>query len=353
MDEKLFSARMAEYKSAVDKYLDACLLDTQCASYHKLTDSMHYSLTAGGKRLRAILVLEFCRICGGDVEKALPVACGVEMLHTYSLIHDDLPVMDNDDLRRGKPSNHKVFGECTATLAGDALQALAFETILKADLPALRALKCAQILANAAGHEGICGGQQLDLEWEGKILSAPELEEIYLRKTSALIRAACLMGVAAAGGGVAIGGKVQADGVQQRGSGSLKAVPVAGHQAAALLVLDHQRLGGVPARQVCLGKARVGNDFDVRRDVQCVQRADRVRRGTVAPVLPVQQGDGLTAAQTQRPREGVDEHLVAEAPGQFGVDHACPPSLSYSCSMRRAAVFSSYPAAESAAQWSS
>lgn len=203
MDEKLFSARMAEYKSAVDKYLDACLEETQCASYHKLTDSMHYSLTAGGKRLRAILVLEFCRICGGDVEKALPVACGVEMLHTYSLIHDDLPVMDNDDLRRGKPSNHKVFGECTATLAGDALQALAFETILKADLPALRALKCAQILANAAGHEGICGGQQLDLEWEGKILSAPELEEIYLRKTSALIRAACLMGAAAAGGTVA------------------------------------------------------------------------------------------------------------------------------------------------------
>ena len=200
MDEKLFSACMVEYKSAVDKYLDACLEETQCASYHKLTDSMHYSLTAGGKRLRAILVLEFCRICGGDVEKALPVACGVEMLHTYSLIHDDLPVMDNDDLRRGKPSNHKVFGECTATLAGDALQALAFETVLKADLPALRVLKCAQVLANAAGHAGICGGQQLDLEWEGKILSAPELEEIYLRKTSALIRAACLMGVAAAGG---------------------------------------------------------------------------------------------------------------------------------------------------------
>ena len=135
MDEKLFSARMAEYKSAVDKYLDACLEETQCASYHKLTDSMHYSLTAGGKRLRAILVLEFCRICGGDVEKALPVACGVEMLHTYSLIHDDLPVMDNDDLRRGKPSNHKVFGECTATLAGDALQALAFETVLRPTSP--------------------------------------------------------------------------------------------------------------------------------------------------------------------------------------------------------------------------
>ena len=107
---------------------------------------------------------------------------------------------DNDDLRRGKPSNHKVFGESTATLAGDALQALAFETVLSADIPAPCALKCAKLLANAAGHEGICGGQELDLAWEGKALSASELEEIYLRKTSALIRAACLMGVAAAGG---------------------------------------------------------------------------------------------------------------------------------------------------------
>ena len=200
MDEKLFSARMAADKEKVEGYLASCLEDAADARYHKLVESMRYSLTAGGKRLRPILTMEFCRLCGGDAEAALGAACGVEMLHTYSLIHDDLPVMDNDDLRRGKPSNHKVFGECTATLAGDALQALAFETILKADLPALRALKCAQILANAAGHEGICGGQQLDLEWEGKILSAPELEEIYLRKTSALIRAACLMGVAAAGG---------------------------------------------------------------------------------------------------------------------------------------------------------
>ena len=200
MDEKLFSARMAEYKSAVDKYLDACLEETQCASYHKLTDSMRYSLAAGGKRLRPILTMEFCRMCGGDAEAALGAACGVEMLHTYSLIHDDLPVMDNDDLRRGKPSNHKVFGECTATLAGDALQAFAFETVLSAPLPAERALECGRILAHTAGHEGICGGQQLDLEWEGKALTEDELNEIHLRKTSALIRAACLMGVAAAGG---------------------------------------------------------------------------------------------------------------------------------------------------------
>ena len=200
MDEKLFSARMAEYKSAVDKYLDACLLDTQCASYHKLTDSMHYSLTAGGKRLRAILVLEFCRICGGDVEKALPVACGVEMLHTYSLIHDDLPVMDNDDLRRGKPSNHKVFGECTATLAGDALQAEAFRTILSTSLPAEVRAECARLLAEAAGENGICGGQQLDMEGEGKALTKEELMDINDRKTSAMIYAACLMGVTCGGG---------------------------------------------------------------------------------------------------------------------------------------------------------
>ena len=203
MDEKLFSARISEYRERVDGYLTGCLSPASCARYHKLIDSMRYSLTAGGKRLRPILTLEFCRVCGGDVQAALPVACGVEMLHTYSLIHDDLPVMDNDDLRRGKPSNHKVFGECTALLAGDALQALAFQTVLSAPLPPERTLRCAQILAYAAGHEGICGGQQLDLAWEGLALTADELHEIYLRKTSALIRAACLMGAVAAGGTVA------------------------------------------------------------------------------------------------------------------------------------------------------
>ena len=203
MDEKLFSARISEYRERADGYLTGCLSPASRARYHKLIDSMRYSLTAGGKRLRPILTLEFCRVCGGDVQAALPVACGVEMLHTYSLIHDDLPVMDNDDLRRGKPSNHKVFGECTALLAGDALQALAFQTVLSAPLPPERTLRCAQILAYAAGHEGICGGQQLDLAWEGLALTADELHEIYLRKTSALIRAACLMGAAAAGGTVA------------------------------------------------------------------------------------------------------------------------------------------------------
>jgi geranylgeranyl diphosphate synthase type II len=144
--------------------------------------------------------LEFCRISGGDIEKALPVACAIEMLHTYSLIHDDLPSMDNDDLRRGKPTNHVVFGECTAILAGDTLQAEAFGSILRSQLPADRKAKCAELLADAAGLDGMCGGQYLDMSWEGRKLSEQELTEINSRKTGALIVAACQMGVAAAGG---------------------------------------------------------------------------------------------------------------------------------------------------------
>lgn len=199
MKRELFALRMEEYRTMVEDFLDA-----QCVAadepYARLLDAMRYSLTAGGKRLRPILTLEFCRLCGGDVHAVLPAACGVELLHTYSLIHDDLPCMDDDDLRRGKPSNHKVFGEATAVLAGDALQALAFETVLSAPLAPERALRCGQILTHAAGHAGICGGQQLDLEWEGRSFDRGELMAIHLRKTSALIRAACLMGVAAAGG---------------------------------------------------------------------------------------------------------------------------------------------------------
>ena len=126
---------MNEYKSLIDEKLGEYFMPAGLP-YDGLLESMRYSLTAGGKRIRPILVLEFCRISGGDVQKALPVACAIEMLHTYSLIHDDLPCMDNDDLRRGKPTNHVVYGECTATLAGDALQAEAFGTILRSALPA-------------------------------------------------------------------------------------------------------------------------------------------------------------------------------------------------------------------------
>ncbi len=188
-----------EYKKLVDASL-AEYFTPQGLSYDGLLESMHYSLTAGGKRIRAMLVLEFCRISGGDTEKALPVACAIEMLHAYSLIHDDLPCMDNDDLRRGKPTNHVVYGECTATLAGDALQAEAFGTILRSCLPVQARADCAEILAGAVGSDGMCAGQYLDMIGESKVLSEDELNDINSHKTGALLTAACRMGVAAAGG---------------------------------------------------------------------------------------------------------------------------------------------------------
>ncbi len=188
-----------EYKNLVDSKLSE-FFNPSGMSYDGLLESMHYSLTAGGKRIRPTLVLEFCRISGGDVEKALPVACAIEMLHTYSLIHDDLPCMDNDDLRRGKPTNHVVYGECTATLAGDALQAEAFGTIARSELPAENKIACVKILADAVGSDGMCAGQYLDMVGESKRLTEEELDDINSRKTGALLIAACRMGVAAAGG---------------------------------------------------------------------------------------------------------------------------------------------------------
>lgn len=165
---------------------------------HGFAEAARYSLLAGGKRIRAILALEFCRLCGGDPKDALDIACAIEMLHAYSLIHDDLPCMDNDDLRRGKPTNHIVFGECTATLAGDVLQAEAFGTILRSSLPDEARLRCATQLANAVGFDGMCGGQYLDMIGEGTALSTGQLDDINSRKTGALIIAACTMGVSAA-----------------------------------------------------------------------------------------------------------------------------------------------------------
>ena len=189
-----------QYRDIIDQALAGYFAMPQEKPQKGLGDAMRYSLLAGGKRIRPMLTLEFCRISGGDIEKALPVACGVEMLHTYSLIHDDLPCMDNDDLRRGRPTNHVVYGECTAVLAGDTLQAEAFGTILRSDLPAERRAACAQILADAVGLDGMCCGQYLDMLWEGRQLSEAELDEINSRKTAALLVAACKMGVAAAGG---------------------------------------------------------------------------------------------------------------------------------------------------------
>lgn len=196
-----YRERYDSYLAALEPALKACFGKERGFEFDGLLDAMDYSLTAGGKRIRPVLVLEFSRLLGGNMEDALPVACAVEMLHTYSLIHDDLPCMDNDDLRRGKPTSHKVFGESTAVLAGDALQAEAFGTILRCPLPVERRAKCAEILAGAAGTDGICGGQYMDLSAEGHALSAEELSDLQARKTGALLAGACMLGAAAAGAG--------------------------------------------------------------------------------------------------------------------------------------------------------
>lgn len=160
--------------------------------------AMRYSLENGGKRLRPVLVLEFCRVCGGDVEKALPFACAVEYIHTYSLIHDDLPCMDNDDLRRGKPSCHKNFSEATALLAGDALLTHAFECLTSADLSDGQIASAVALLAQNAGVCGMIGGQVLDLKFETVDPSINDLLTVHKLKTGALISAACLLGCIAA-----------------------------------------------------------------------------------------------------------------------------------------------------------
>lgn len=192
--------RMDEDRALIDAWLKRCF-DGQ-PPRADLYDAMKYSLEGGGKRIRPILTLEVCRMCGGDPETALPFACAVEMIHTYSLIHDDLPCMDDDDLRRGRPTNHRVFGEAMAVLAGDGLLTAAFETMLEAEgdiSPQVR-LEAARCLAHAAGARGMVGGQALDMAGEGHALTRAEVEEIEQNKTGALISAAAEMGCIIAGG---------------------------------------------------------------------------------------------------------------------------------------------------------
>ena len=165
----------------------------------RVIKAMKYSLSAGGKRIRPVLVLEFCRMCGGDIEKTLPIACAMEMIHTFSLIHDDLPCMDNDDLRRGKPSCHKAFDEATALLAGDALEIYPIELIVGSELEPEKIVKIISKITHQVGVFGMIGGQQIDTENEGKPYTSQALLEMYSLKTSALLKAACCSGCIAAG----------------------------------------------------------------------------------------------------------------------------------------------------------
>jgi geranylgeranyl diphosphate synthase type II len=160
----------------------------------RLLAAMRYSLFAGGKRLRPALTLGAAEIIAGDDAVALPAACALEMIHTYSLIHDDLPAMDDDDLRRGQPTLHKAFDEATAILAGDGLLTMAFDVVAETGN-----VQVIRELAQAAGVAGMVGGQQLDLEAEGRRLTLPELQRVHACKTGALIRAAVRMGALLAG----------------------------------------------------------------------------------------------------------------------------------------------------------
>ena len=191
----------SEYKAIqneINAALEACF--SEDCPQKELLDAMRYSLLAGGKRIRPLLLMKFCETSGGDRAAALPAACGIEMLHTYSLIHDDLPCMDNDDLRRGKPTCHKAFGETNAVLAGDALQSAAYFSVLSAPVTPERTAAMAKTLAYAAAEQGMCGGQYLDTSKEGLPVTEEELYEIHRLKTGALLRAACVMGVQCAGG---------------------------------------------------------------------------------------------------------------------------------------------------------
>ncbi|MFC4769160.1 polyprenyl synthetase family protein [Effusibacillus consociatus] len=188
--------RAKEVEEALDR-LTASALDTP----HPIGEAMRYSLFAGGKRIRPILTLAAVETMGGDYKEALPVACAIEMIHTYSLIHDDLPAMDNDDFRRGKPTNHKVFGEAMAILAGDALLTYAFEVLSSVEMPGREKEQLALIreLSKASGFQGMIGGQAADMEAEGKNGDEATLLYIHRHKTGDLLTASVRMGAIFAG----------------------------------------------------------------------------------------------------------------------------------------------------------
>ena len=193
--------RSIAYKTYIESYLNDWYTRFEDEPQKQLFEAMKYSLMAGGKRLRPVLAFAFCDMCGADWKQAAPFAAAVEMIHTYSLIHDDLPCMDNDDFRRGKPTNHKVYGEAMAVLAGDALLTDAFSVAATAQLKDAKSMALAiGVLSECAGSLGMVGGQVLDIQSEHRECTEDDVIAIQSRKTGALINAACVLGVIAAGG---------------------------------------------------------------------------------------------------------------------------------------------------------
>jgi len=197
-----FAERTSAYKTYIEQYLNNECFRHDNEPQQKLFDAMRYSLLAGGKRLRPIFVFDFCRMCAGEWTQSVNFAAAVEMIHTYSLIHDDLPCMDNDDYRRGALTNHKVYGEATAVLAGDALLTAAFSELATAPMDAQTRILAVEVLSRCAGELGMVGGQVLDMDSESRQCTEQEVLDVQSRKTGALIRAACVLGVLAGGGSV-------------------------------------------------------------------------------------------------------------------------------------------------------
>ncbi|KUK34508.1 MAG: Polyprenyl synthetase [Caldanaerobacter subterraneus] len=197
----MFKEKLREKQQLVEKELHR-ILDIE-EKPEIIYEAMRYSVFAGGKRLRPVLCLSSCELLGGDIKKALPVACAIELIHTYSLIHDDLPAMDNDDLRRGKPTNHKVYGEAIAILAGDGLLNLGYEVLVRHALEHPedyeRILKATNEIATASGCKGIIGGQVVDILSQNTELTYEELKFIHEHKTAALIEASVCAGAYIAG----------------------------------------------------------------------------------------------------------------------------------------------------------
>ncbi len=269
--------RMEQSAASVDKLLRVLLDAPEAAeSERALWQAMAYSAMAGGKRIRPFLVLEVTRVLGGRQEEAIYYATALEMIHTYSLIHDDLPCMDNDDLRRGKPTCHKVYGEATALLAGDGLLTRAFELVANAPgiLP-LRKCHAVAILAEAAGAAGMIGGQQMDLAAEGQEISYETMVTIHEKKTCALLIAACRLGALASG---------------QRGGDAEDALATYGMGIGRAFQLIDDILDVTSTKEV-LGKD-IGSD-------------QKNRKTTYLSFMPIETAEDLAVAITDRAKEAV------------------------------------------------
>ena len=262
--------------AAIEAFLQTAVPDGD-PLYREVAEAMRYSLLAGGKRIRPVFVMAFCRLCCGNAEQAMPFAAAVEMIHTYSLIHDDLPCMDNDDFRRGKPTNHKIYGEAQAVLAGDALLTAAFEAMTLASIPAEHVVRAVRILAAAAGERGMVGGQVLDMGPHDAAL----LSQIHTLKTGALIRAACQLGVVAGDG-----------------SEELEHAAIAYADAVGLAFQIRDDMLDVCGDAAVLGKP-VGSDAENEK-------------GTFASIYGLTACEQMVAEQTARAKQALSEFADAE-----------------------------------------